>query len=98
MALGEGGGGGGGGGCYTFLHKVVCFDMVQVRRSLLWFPLPPPPTHYRLSLQGMGDILVRCPDMMANCCVNLEEIGVMRRYSVDDQLVTSLLHGVRLCV
>eukprot|EP00731_Ephydatia_muelleri_P019671 Em0012g496a len=52
----------------------------------------------RLSLQGMGDILARCPGLMMDCCLNLGEIGAMRRYSVDDQLVTSLLHGVRLCL
>ena len=53
---------------------------------------------YRLSLHGMGQILARCAGVMTNCCVDLEEIGAMRRYSVDDQFVTSLLHGVRLCL
>lgn len=72
------------------------------------------PTHphmhtLRLALQGMGNLkdhpqALAClpeegiPLTKELLPLRMEELGKMRRYSVNDLLITSLLQGVRICL
>ena len=57
---------------------------------------------FRLSIRGVG-ILCELEDIRRHsvsqvCVSTLDALASMRRYSVNDELITRLLHGVRLCL
>lgn len=52
----------------------------------------------RLSLQGMHKLCISQVELDEGCGVKGEELNAMRRYSVSDSLIASLLRGVRMCL
>jgi len=52
---------------------------------------------YSIGIQGMGSFFTsKIPNVTAN--LNIEELSALRRYSVSDSLISSLLRGLRMCL
>lgn len=56
----------------------------------------------RFSMQG-ADILCRLEEVRGHsvsdiCVTTIDEVAEGRRYTVSDELITGLLHGVRMCL
>ena len=76
---------------YNSLHKTLLFSINILFLTNIYI-------FSRLALQGMHKLCISQVELDENCGVSEEEVGAMRRYSVSDPFVTSLLRGVRLCL